>query len=94
MPPKDSQIKRIPSLPKSEDYTYNLKGLYNNTYYDVVLIAQNKFGWSPYSEVFTFQTLEKDKATMKLQNQVIPIFEGQGKQTLFVFMNLNKPIKR
>jgi len=79
IPPKESQSKRIPSLPKAEDYTYNLKGLQNNTYYDVVIRAQNKFGWSPYSEVFTFQTLEKDKATMKLQNQqVIPIFEGQG----------------
>jgi len=79
IPPKESQSKRIPSLPKSEDYSYNLKGLHNNTYYDVVIRAQNKFGWSPYSEVFTFQTLEKDKATMKLQNQqVIPIFEGQG----------------
>jgi len=79
VPPKISQSKRIPSLPKSEEYTYNLKGLQNNTYYDVVLRAENKFGWSPYSQVFTFQTLEKDKATMKLQDQqIIPLFEGQG----------------
>ena len=60
----------------------------NNTYYDVVLRAENKFGWSPYSQVFTFQTLEKDKATMKLQDQqIIPLFEGQGKKVLFSLMN-------
>ena len=88
VPPKNSQSKRIPSLPKSEEYTYNLKGLQNNTYYDVVLRAENKFGWSPYSKVFTFQTLEKDKATMKLQDQqIIPLFEGQGKKVLSCFMN-------
>ena len=93
IPPKGSQSKRIPSLPKSEEYNYNLKGLQNNTYYNVVIRAQNKFGWSPYSDVFTFQTLEKDKATMKLQNQqVIPIFEGQGKKQFAVI--LSNSIKR
>lgn len=80
-PPKNAQSsKRIPALPPvGETLTYNLKGLSNNTYYNVVIRSQNKFGWSPYSEAFTFQTLDKEKASMKLQNkQVITVFKGEG----------------
>ena len=37
-PPRSGQTKRIPSVVLSgEDYTYNLKGLSNNTYYNVVI---------------------------------------------------------
>jgi hypothetical protein len=38
-PPKSAQSKRIPSgaLTGGRDYTYNLKGLSNNTYYNVVI---------------------------------------------------------
>lgn len=79
-PPRSGQTKRIPSVVLSgEDYTYNLKGLSNNTYYNVVIRSQNKFGWSPYSQPFTFQTLDKEKASMKLQNkQDIAVFKGEG----------------
>jgi len=79
-PPRSGQTKRIPSVILSgEDFTYNLKGLSNNTYYNVVIRSQNKFGWSPYSQSFTFQTLDKEKASMKLQNkQDIALFKGEG----------------
>ena len=47
--------------------------------YNTIFRSQNKFGWSPYSEAFTFQTLDKEKASMKLQNkQVITVFKGEG----------------
>ena len=37
-PPRSGQTKRIPSVVLSgEDFTYNLKGLSNNTYYNVVI---------------------------------------------------------
>jgi len=79
-PKRGGQTKRIPAVVLSgEDFTYNLKGLSNNTYYNVVIRSQNKFGWSPYSKSFTFQTLDKEKASMKLQNkQEIALFKGEG----------------
>jgi len=79
-PPKAAQSKRIPSHHLAgSDFTYNLKGLSNNTDYYVVIRSQNKFGWSPYSQAFTFQTLNKEKASMKLQNkQDIEVFKGEG----------------
>lgn len=81
LPPKTAQSKRIPSAitVDRDGFSYNLKGLTNNTYYDVVIRSQNKFGWSPYSQSFTFQTLDKEKASMKLQNkQDITVFQGEG----------------
>jgi len=81
LPPKSAQSKRIPSAVTldREGFSYNLKGLTNNTYYDVVIRSENKHGWSPYSQSFTFQTLDKEKASMKLQNkQDIPVFKGEG----------------
>merc|ERR1740123_2824629 len=79
-PPRIGQTKRIPSVALAgDDFTYNLKGLSNNPYYNVVIRSQNKFGWSPYSQSFTFQTLDKEKASMKLQNkQDIAVFKGEG----------------
>ena len=50
--------------------------LYNN-----ISRSQNKFGWSPFYFPFTFQTLEKEKASKKLQNkQDITVFKENGKQ--------------
>jgi len=79
-PPRSAQSKRVPkALPVEGGLSYNLKGLSNNTYYNVIIRSQNKFGWSPYSLPFTFQTLDKEKASMKLQNkQDITVFKGEG----------------
>ncbi len=38
-----------------------VKGLRNNTFYDVRVRTQNKWGWSPFSLTFTFHTVDKGK---------------------------------
>ena len=61
---------------------YNMMGLQNNTVYHVTVRSQNKFGWSPYSSVFTFQTLDKLKLSLTLQEKPGLVLDTQG--TLFV----------
>jgi len=58
---------------------YTVMGLQNNTVYDVKLRSQNKFGWSPFSHVFTFQTMDKHKLSLTLQEKPSnPILDSQG----------------
>ena len=57
---------------------YSIMGLHNNTYYNVMLRSQNKFGWSPFSAVFTFQTLDKLKLTLTLQEKPGSMLDSQG----------------
>ena len=55
-------------------------GLHNNTVYNVKLRSQNKFGWSPFSDVFTFQTMDKHKMSLTLQEKPTnSILDSQGK---------------
>ena len=58
---------------------YNMMGLQNNTVYHVILRSQNKFGWSPYSGIFTFQTMDKLKLSLTLQEKPALGLDTQGK---------------
>ena len=57
---------------------YNMMGLQNNTVYHVTVRSQNKFGWSPYSSIFTFQTLDKLKLSLTLQEKPELGLDTQG----------------
>ena len=57
---------------------YNMMGLQNNTVYHVTVRSQNKFGWSPYSRIFTFQTMDKLKLSLTLQEKPGLVLDTQG----------------
>ena len=57
---------------------YNMMGLQNNTVYHVTVRSQNKFGWSPYSSIFTFQTMDKLKLSLTLQEKPALVLDTQG----------------
>ena len=65
---------------------YTVMGLQNNTVYKVKLRSQNKFGWSPFSQVFTFQTMDKHKLSLTLQEKPSnPILDSQGKDKCKIY---------
>ncbi|XP_023340168.1 lachesin [Eurytemora carolleeae] len=81
VPPKSAHYRRVFAALSEGGYTYNMKGLQNNTFYDVIVRSQNKYGWSPYSTVFTFRTAEIDKTPLEVRipaETSRPIYEGQA----------------
>jgi hypothetical protein len=81
IPPKTAQTKRIRMRKDEDPFTYNIKGLKNNTSYDIRIRSENQHGWSPYSETFTFQTLDKEEMPMEVVKKPSEthIYEGEGK---------------
>jgi len=81
IPPKTAQTKRIRMRIDEDPFTYNIKGLKNNTSYDIRIRSQNQYGWSPYSKTFTFQTLDKEEMPMEVikKPSETGIYEGEGK---------------
>jgi len=80
-PPDHAVTRRVPGPMASRsgnESRYTVMGLHNNTFYNVMLRSQNKFGWSPFSSVFTFQTMDKLKLTLTLQEPNSNILDTQG----------------
>lgn len=80
-PPSYAHTRRVPGLMVSESGNrnrYNMMGLQNNTVYHVTVRSQNKFGWSPYSSIFTFQTMDKLKMSLTLQEKPELVLDTQG----------------
>ena len=80
-PPGHAQTRRVPGrMVEQEGGTnrYNMMGLQNNTNYKVIVRSQNKFGWSLYSRIFTFQTMDKVKLSLTLQEKPGPVLDSQG----------------
>ena len=89
-PPSEAHTRRVPGLMVSESAErnkYNMMGLQNNTVYHVTVRSQNKFGWSPYSSIFTFQTLDKLKLSLTLQEKPGLVLDTQG--SLYGFSRTN-----
>jgi len=55
--PKESVTRKINS--PANLVTYSMNGLKPNTLYVVTIRTQNKWGWSPFSDVKSFHTLDK-----------------------------------
>jgi len=55
--PKDVTTRQIPSPATLSTYSYSLNGLQPNTMYVITIRTRNMWGWSPYSHVRTFSTL-------------------------------------
>ena len=48
-----------------------VQGLQNNTFYDVMVRSQNKYGWSPYSKVQTFRTAQLGKTLKSILERAV-----------------------
>jgi len=81
IPPKTSHIRRvIAEQTTTGGFKYSMKGLQNNTFYDVMVRSQNKHGWSPYSPVQTFRTAQLDKEPLEVRvpsETIRPLYQGQ-----------------
>ena len=60
--------------------SYTMMGLQNNTGYAVVVRSQNQFGWSPFSRALKFQTMDKVKLGLTLQEKPRVVPESQGER--------------
>ena len=61
-PQKDSVIRDIHS--STNLVTYSMNGLHPSTLYGVTIRTKNKWGWSPFSDISTFQTLDKGNSNV------------------------------
>ena len=66
--------------------SYNMMGLQNNTFYNVMVRSQNKFGWSLYSQVHVFQTMDKVKLGLTLQETPRTGPDSQGEIFIHIFI--------
>lgn len=53
-----------PQAPGVQSMSYIIRGLDGGQSYEAKVLAKNKFGWSPMSDPFTFQTTEQGQYTL------------------------------
>jgi len=81
----------LPAVP-SEQFThrmsYNIRGLDTASEYEAKVMAKNRFGWTPMSDVFKFVTSATPEVGKNIRHFLIII------QTYLYFIKKKKKIKR